>query len=138
MRRRAFLRVAGASGVGMLAGCVSSGDTDTPTPGENEVLVGPNNSRRFVPETLTVSPGTTVTWTFESSNHNVSCQLDNWESATLPDGADPFASYEGTNSYATLPVGETFEYTFEVPGTYDYVCVPHVTNGMVATVVVSE
>ena len=137
MRRRALLRVTGTGGIGILAGCVGSGDTSTPTPGENEVLIGPNNSRRFVPETLTVSPGTTVTWTFESPNHNVSCRPDNWESATLPDGADPFASYEGTNSYATFPVGETFEYTFEVPGTYDYVCVPHVTDGMVGTVVVS-
>jgi plastocyanin len=32
--------------------------------------------------------------------------------------------------------GETFEVTFEVPGTYRYVCLPHEDHGMRGTVVV--
>jgi plastocyanin len=138
MRRRTFLSAVGASTLAGLAGCASSGDTGTPQPADNEVLVAPNNNFRFFPDPLTVSTGTTVTWTFESPSHNVSCKPDNWNSASLPDDAEPFASYEGTNSYETLAEGETYEHTFEVAGTYEYVCVPHVNNGMVATVVVEE
>jgi len=138
MRRRTFLSAVGASSLAGLAGCGASGGTSTPEPGDSEVLVGPNNNFSFFPDPLTVSAGTTVTWTFQNSGHNVSCKPENWDSASLPDGAEPFASYEGTNSFETLPEGETYEHTFDVPGTYEYVCVPHVANGMVATVVVEE
>jgi len=137
MRRRTFLRGAGATSASALtAGCASSGDTSTPEPGENEVLVGPNNDFSFAPDPLTVSVGTTVTWTFESPGHNVSCKPGTGNSASLPEGAEPFASYEGDNSFQTLPQGATYEHTVEVPGTYEYVCVPHVANGMVATLIV--
>ncbi|ACV47133.1 MULTISPECIES: plastocyanin/azurin family copper-binding protein [Halomicrobium] len=138
MRRRTFLRVTGVTATGALAGCASSGDSETATPGDDEVLVGPNGRYVFQPDPLTVSAGTTVTWRFQSPNHNVSCRPDGWDSASLPEGAEPFASYEAGNSYETRQEGETFEHTFEVPGTYDYICTPHVANGMVGTVVVEE
>lgn len=138
MRRRTFLHVAGASSLASLAGCSGGGDAGTPEPGENEVFVGPNNRYAFQPETLTVSQGTTVTWTFQSPNHNVSCRPEGWDSASLPEGAEPFSSYDDGNSFETVAEGETFQHTFEVAGTYDYVCTPHVANGMVGTVVVEE
>lgn len=138
MRRRTFLRAAGASTLAALAGCVGGGDSSTPESDDDEVLVGPNRNFSFYPDPLTVSTGTTVTWTFQSTNHNVSCKPENWDSASLPDGAEPFASYEGENSFQTVPEGETYERTFEVPGTYEYICVPHVNSGMVATLVVEE
>jgi len=125
-------------GLATVAGCVGGGDTSTPEPADNEVLVGPNDNFSYYPDPLTVSTGTTVTWTFRSANHNVSCKPENWGSASLPEGAEPFASYEGENSFETRPEGETYERTFEVPGTYEYVCVPHVNNGMVGTLVVEE
>lgn len=134
-RRREVLGGIGAIALGALAGCVG-GDAETRTPADNEVLVGPNNSLSFTPEELTVSSGTTVTWTFESTGHNVSCVPENWDSASLPDGAAPFASYEDENSYATRPVDDTFERTFEIPGTYEYVCVPHINSGMIGTIIV--
>jgi plastocyanin len=137
MRRRTFLRVTGGSTLGALAGCAGDG-AGTPEPGENEVLVGPNGQYRFLPETLTVSPGTTVSWTFQSSNHNVSCRPEGWDSASHPAEAEPFSSYDDGNSFETVQEGETFQHTFEVAGTYDYVCTPHVANGMVGTVVVEE
>lgn len=141
MRRRDLLRrgvlAAGATVVGSLAGCVGGGEGELDRD-ENEVLVGPRDSLAFRPETLTVSTGTTVTWSFESRNHNVACDPDEVARTALPEGADPFTSYEGDNTYETEDVGATFEHTFEVPGTYDYVCVPHVTSGMTGTVEVEE
>jgi plastocyanin len=138
MNRRTFLRVTGAGALASLAGCTGGGDTGTPEPDENEVFAGPNNRYVFQPETLTVSPGTTVTWTFQSPNHNVSCRPESWGSASHPEGAEPFSSYDDGNSFETLPEGESYEHTFDVAGTYDYVCVPHVKNGMIGTVVVEE
>jgi plastocyanin len=37
-----------------------------------------------------------------------------------------------------MEVGETFEHTFTVPGTYVYVCVPHAGQGMIGRVIVNE
>lgn len=138
MRRRTLLRAVGGVSLAGLAGCSGDGGGGTPTPGENEVLAGPGNSLSFVPETITVSTGTTVTWRFESPAHNVSCVPGHNDAVSLPDGAEPFASYDGDDKFATLPEGETFEHTFEVAGTYDYVCIPHVTSGMTGTVRVTE
>lgn len=140
MRRRTLLgTVAGLSLAG-LAGCSDDGSAsaDTPTPDENEILVGPDNSFNFTPETVTISTGTTVTWRFASGSHNVSCDPDHHEKVSLPDDAEPFASYDGADKYSTVSPGETFTHTFEVAGTYEYVCVPHATSGMEGTVEVQE
>lgn len=143
MRRRTLLgALAGASLAG-IAGC--SGDGSGGDGGDgggdsgvetDEVAVGPGGSFVFDPESIVVSTGTTVTWTFESPTHNVSCVPDHdpSDAVSLPDGAEPFASYEGNERFTTDEEGETFEHTFEVAGTYDYVCVPHVGSGMVGTV----
>lgn len=154
MERRTVLGLVAGASVAGLAGCsdgatgdggtgdgdAQSGDGDGSDGGgaENEVLVGPNNSQRFDPETITVSAGATVTWRFESPGHNVSCNPDHHPDASLPDDAEPFASYEGDDTYGTLDVGATFEHTFEVAGDYEYVCVPHTATGMVGTVRVEE
>jgi len=151
MRRRTLLGTIAGSSLAGLAGCSSDGGDGSGGGGdgsdgdgssgdggaeENEVAVGPGGSLTFSPETIIVSPGTTVTWTFESASHNVSCNPyhDSADAVSLPEDAEPFASYEGDERFATNEEGETFEHTFEVAGTYDYVCVPHVTSGMVGTV----
>lgn len=149
MRRRTLLRTVGGLSLAGVAGCSSDGGSDdtgsaddesdgTSPAGENEVLVGPDGSLSYSPETLTVTPGTTVTWRFESASHNVSCNPDHHEAASLPDDAEPFASYDGDDSFATDPAGETFEHAFEVTGEYRYVCVPHAASGMEGTVRVEE
>ncbi|WP_225332714.1 plastocyanin/azurin family copper-binding protein [Halomicrobium urmianum] len=142
MRRRDLLRrgalAAGATVVGSLAGCLGSGSEAELDREQNEVLAGPRDSLAFRPETLTVPAGTTVTWSFESRNHNVACDPDELARTALPEGADPFTSYEGDSTYETEAVGATFEHTFEVPGSYDYVCVPHVTSGMTGTIEVED
>ncbi len=52
------------------------------------------------------------------------------EYSVLPDGADPWDS-------GILQPGESFSYTFTVPGTYSYFCLPHVLSGMLGTVEVT-
>lgn len=104
-----------------------------------DVAVGPEGQYlRFVPAEVEISVGDTVRWTAESEGHNVSAKPEASTKVELPEGAEPFATYEGSRSFMVMQVGDTFEHAFTVPGTYVYVCVPHADQGMVGTVVVSE
>ncbi|MBX3046487.1 MAG: cupredoxin domain-containing protein [Anaerolineales bacterium] len=77
----------------------------------------------FGPGTLTVKAGTTVTWrNNEDAPHTV----------TADDGSF------GSN---TLGQGDTFSFTFDTPGTYDYYCQFHGGAGhagMSGTIVVED
>ncbi|WP_435347799.1 plastocyanin/azurin family copper-binding protein [Haloarchaeobius sp. HRN-SO-5] len=141
--------------VGSLAGCLgasSSGDIDTQPSTSTatasateaqqssvtEVAVGPERRLRFEPESIEISVGDTVRWTAESPGHNVTSKPGSSGKCENPDGADPFASYDGGNHYAVMEVDATFEHTFTVAGTYVYVCAPHAGQGMVGDITVSE
>jgi plastocyanin len=133
MRRRAVIAAGAAS---ILSGCLggrSSGDTDF------DVGMG---SSFYRPEELRVGRGETVVWRNTGARrHTVTAYEDG-----IPDGAAYFASGgDDTESAArdawergngALDPGETFEHTFEVSGTYDYFCIPHVRMGMEGRVVV--
>ena len=82
----------------------------------------------FAPQTLTVKPGTTVTWTNNDSvPHNVVSTND----------ASTSASTTGTFSSGNLTKGQTFSFTFDKVGTYYYECSIHAAMaGMHGTVVV--
>ena len=105
--------------------------------GDNSVAAGPNGNLVFEPEELTVSVGDTVTWEFASPGHNVYA-YDDQEQVQLPEGAEGFGSAPKGEKFQTKPEGGTFEHTFETAGTYQYVCVPHVSSDMIGTVVVEE
>lgn len=65
----------------------------------------------FDPTILKVSVGTTVTWTNEGAAvHTVTSAEDS------PNGGLDSGNLRG---------GETYSFTFEEPGTYNYFCVPH-------------
>jgi len=135
--RRRVLATLGAAGVGGLGGCLS-------TFSRPEYDIG-MRATAFAPEEITVDAGTTVVWRNTSARgHTVTA----YESS-LPDGAAFFASggYDSTDeareawhntSGGRIETGETFSYTFEIPGRYNYVCLPHETSNMVGTVVVEE
>jgi len=73
--------------------------------------------RQFDPVTIMVPAGTTVTWVNDDSvAHTVTARDDSFDSGTL----DP---------------GDTFQYTFDTPGAYEYVCIFHA--GMAGTVIVT-
>lgn len=147
--RRRFIKAAAAIGLaGAFAGCGGDGGGNGNGNGGGNgngngnggggatVAAGPGGNFTYDPEEVTISTGETVTWEFESANHNVECDPEQSDEATLPDGAEPFASYDGDNRFDTVDEGETWEHTFDTAGTYTYVCVPHVGSGMIGTVVV--
>ncbi len=142
MDRRRFLAAAGAAGVaatGALSGCLGAqGGSAT------AYDVG-MTATEFAPEEVTVAVGETVVWRNNSSRtHTVTA----YEGA-LPEGAEFFATggFEDEETAreawwsdrgGALENGEEFTHTFEVAGTYDYVCIPHEQGGMLGTVVVEE
>jgi plastocyanin len=92
-------------------------------------------SLNFMPETLTVSAGDTVTWVNgESITHTIT-------SGTFSD-VDETTGLRGSEAPDGLfderlgEEGGTFSYTFETAGTYPYFCDIH--DGMNAAVVVEE
>ena len=98
------------------------------------------DGQRFTPETWTISAGETVRWVNDTQEaHTVTAVED-----SFPDGADYFSSGGASSedeandslSDALLDPGESFEWTFDEPGTYRYYCIPHRSSGMQGTVVV--
>lgn len=132
-RRRVLAGVASVAAAG-LAGCSSSaqGDYDV---GMTAVA--------FDPPRVTVSVGDEVVWRNTSSRgHTVTAYDDR-----IPEEAEFFASggYENEaaareaynqNVGGLIDSGQNYSHTFEVPGEYRYLCVPHESQGMVGTVVV--
>lgn len=133
---RSTARVSALWGAGVLAGCLDDGD-DGDVPGAAVTIeVGPGGSNSFAPAEAAILSGETVVWQFEVAGHNVSGNPDHGGKVSIPEGAEPFASYEGDNKYQTESPGEQFTHTFETTGEYQYVCLPHASQGMVGTIVV--
>jgi plastocyanin len=78
--------------------------TAAPAPGENEIYI---NSMSFGPRTLKIKVGTTVIWT----NHDVSSHTITFD--------------EGSVESGELAAGDSYEFTFTTPGTYNYHCSMH-------------
>jgi len=163
LSRRKFAATVGGTVLAGLAGCSGgNGDgdgevtatdtpeptaTDTPEPTETAtatepaeeadatITVGPGGSLQFEPETTAISQGDTVEFVFDSGGHNVSGHPDAHSAVSLPEGAEPFASYDisgdDINHLSLNDAGSTYRHTFEVTGEYTYVCVPHAASGMI-------
>ncbi|RLM91086.1 plastocyanin/azurin family copper-binding protein [Haloarcula sp. Atlit-7R] len=130
--RRTVLRLGTAtmatlSTAGCLGGQSSSAQTVT-MPGD----------LTFDPKTATSKPGESVTWTNESDiEHTVTAYEDE-----IPDAAAYFASggFESERAARNriteglIAPGESYEHTFDQPGTYGYFCIPHEGSEMVGTV----
>jgi plastocyanin len=139
MERRAFLRAVGPAAAAGLAGCIGGGTAE----GDYDVGM---SAAAFRPVQIAVEPGTTVRWLNTSKQgHSVTAYEED-----LPEGADYFASggfddeerareaWWSADFGGRLESGDRFSHTFEVAGRYDYVCIPHETGGMYATVFVEE
>lgn len=132
--RRAYLRGLATAGAVGLAGC-TGGSSDAEQ--DADILAGPSGRFVFDPEEFTVNVGETVTWFFASAGHNVSGRPAASDHVELPQGGEPFSSYDpAAGPFELVPKGETFTHTFETPGDFQYVCVPHISSGMVGRVVV--
>ncbi|WP_262694711.1 plastocyanin/azurin family copper-binding protein [Kordiimonas aquimaris] len=87
-----------------------------------------NGITKFEPKFLTVNVGDTVTWM------NVTDDLHNV--ITYPDGFPEGGS--GFKSPYFEQAGDEWSVTFDVQGTYQYHCIPHVLMGMRGVVVVGR
>ncbi|SEO40472.1 plastocyanin [Halogranum amylolyticum] len=92
------------------------------------VTVGPEGELVFDPAEVEVTPGSTITWVWESDNHNV-------VPSSVPEGAS-WKGSEGGDS-KTYDTGHEYSYTFETEGTYEYYCSPHESAGMTGTISVT-
>ncbi|HEX2866762.1 MAG TPA: plastocyanin/azurin family copper-binding protein [Ignavibacteriales bacterium] len=106
-------------------GCKKNDTVTNSTPGGtstgniNQVVM---QNSTFMPASLTVPAGTTVTWTNKDAyEHTVTSGTPN-----APDGK--FDS-------GTIASGKTFSYKFDAKGTYSYYCKVH-PEVMVGTIVV--
>jgi plastocyanin len=88
----------------------SGGASVTISPGSSS----PSNGKNFVPDTLPVKAGTTVTWT------NGDTTLHTVTSGT-PEGGNSGTEFD--SSY--IAAGKTFQHAFNTAGTFDYYCTLH-------------
>lgn len=127
IHRRSFAKLLGMLGLTAAAPALAQAKT---------VDVSIKNSPKgaFVPATVNISAGDTVTWTNPGViTHTVTFDPAKAMSASnvvLPASVAPFDSGD-------MEEDATFSHTFTVKGTYKYVCKYHEMMGMVGTVVVS-
>jgi plastocyanin len=137
-RRRLLASLGTAAAVGV-AGCAGGGAS-----AEADYDVG-MTAVAFDPTEITVSVGDTVVWANTSSRGHTVTAHD----SGIPDDADFFASggYDSTEAArdafgselgGLIESGEEWSHTFETPGEYEYLCIPHEASGMFGTVVVEE
>lgn len=119
--RRQALAVIGTGLTIPIAGCTNGSGSDAET-----VAVGPDGEFVFQPgtsEPLEITSGTTVTFVWESSGHNI--HVDSQPSDADWPGHEPIETE-----------GFEHEHTFEETGDYHYWCEPHRQAGMVADITV--
>lgn len=103
----------------------SNGNGDEDPPGEepaaDEVWMEGNS---FTPSSREVEEGTRVTWI------NMSDMVH-----TVTSGTD--GSHDGQFDSGDINPGDDYSYTFTEAGTYEYYCIPHVSQGMTGTITVT-
>ena len=127
--RRGLQRKAGGLGIAVssvfLSACVGR-SSSAPTIEMSEKMT-------FIPDRLTVRVGATVKWRNQSDFvHTATADPGKAHDPSLvelPSGAAPWDS-------GNFSRGQSWEYRFEVAGTYRYVCLPHEQAGMVGTIIV--
>lgn len=93
-----------------------------------KVMSGKSNEMRFTPQDITINQGDTVKWINEKSvYHNIRSIKKG-----TPDGA------ETLKSPALRKENDSWSYTFNVTGRYDYFCVPHRSMGMIGSITVED
>jgi plastocyanin len=104
------------------AGETTAAAAETNTADATQVVCKNN---KFIPETLTVKAGTTVTWVNQDGYVH-----------TVTSGASP-SDRSGLFDSGNINGGGTFSFKFDKAGTYDYFCIPHFSLGMVGKIIVT-
>ncbi len=96
-------------------------------------VVAMTDDLQFYPSRMVIPVGTTVIWQNVSGTIHTVTDTPGAQAyladALLPPGAPPFDS-------GNIAPGQTYAYTFNVPGTYTYYCRHHEVAGMVGQITV--
>ncbi len=127
IHRRALTEMLAVLGIGIAVPALAQAKTV-------DVTMKNNPKALFVPATVNVKVGDTVTWTNPGViTHTVTfdpVQASTAADVALPAGVAPFDS-------GNMEEDATFSHVFAAKGTYKYVCKYHEAMGMVGTVIVS-
>ena len=82
--------------------------------------IGGSGEYKFDPTDMTFSVGETVTFTLTSETEYHTFDVEDLEIGVEVDAGDL----------------QTFTFTFDEAGTYELICIPHLTQGMVGTITV--
>ena len=139
--RRAALAAALVAAAVALAACGGDDDGETvapstkPAQSDGATVVDMTDALQFEPKSVTVKIGQKLEWVNAGAiAHTVTTAPDavaDPGNVETPEGAETFDS-------GLIGEGERFERTFDQPGTYRYVCIPHEGTAMVGTVVVEN
>jgi plastocyanin len=137
LTRRRLLGTVGSCLLAGLAGCRGSADgAEQSLPNRVEVTMTSMPRVEYDPGIVHIATGGTVVWRLESGTHDtVAYHPETKPPLRMPEEATPWAS----ESMAS--VGESFEWTFEKSGIYDYVdteavCTSHASVGTMGRVIV--
>ena len=124
--RRAFLGAAGGVAVAAGAsGSAAAAQEEGSGGGSQTVNLVDFAFEGATEEPLQIAPGTTVTFSWQTDNHNIVVD-------SQPDGA----GWGGHETIENAPFEH--EHTFETLGTYEFYCQPHQNTGMTGTIEVTE
>jgi plastocyanin len=135
MKRLALVLTLGALG---LAGCGDDDESPQQQPdraesGDRTPVVDMNDQLAFVPKQIEVAAGEKVTWrNVGKVAHTVTADKSKVADPSLV--SVPAGTKEWDSGF--VGEGESFSRSFDKPGTYRYVCIPHEGAGMVGSVVV--
>jgi len=130
--RGAGLTIASLSVLPLLQAC---GDGSARKSTDGNAVIEMNDQMQFVPSSLAIRVGQTVTWrNVGSMVHTSTCDpttAQRPEHAMLPKGAESWDS-------GFIRKGESWSQSFDIPGEYTYFCIPHEAGGMIGSLSVEE
>jgi plastocyanin len=137
MTRRRLLQDAGLTmlSLGVLPVLQGCGNGSARESANGDAMIEMNDHMLFVPSSLVVRVGQTVTWrNVGAMVHTSTCDpasAQRPEHAVLPDGAERWDS-------GLVRTGESWSHSFDIPGEYTYFCTPHEAGGMIGSLTVEE
>ena len=134
-RSRFILRVAIVAAAAAIAAALALLPDPAKAAGNPIVIKMADQQPFYTPAKVAIKVGDTVQWVNGGETvHSVStnaANAQNRKDTSMPKGAAAFDS-------GFIPPGGDYSYTFTVPGTYRYFCLPHEKAGMIGVIVVKK
>ncbi len=135
LRSRTIVRVAIVVAAAAIAASLALLPNPAKAANSPVVIKMADNQPFYTPDKVAIKVGDTVQWVNSGETvHSVSTSAANAQNSkdtSMPKGATSFDS-------GFIPPGGNYSYTFTVPGTYRYFCLPHEKAGMVGVIVVKK